>query len=779
MAQKIIFFAYEDGHQDNKDAISKAALDYNKYQGTYKIKKWEDLRVSGNVIGIKIFEQIKNCAKFACDLTYLNHNVLFELGYAIAQKKVLKIFLNPSVADAEKNYSDIKILKTIGYAKFLNGMDISKEFQKSTIEEEALLIEKLMPGYEKIESKHDIFLINIKNKNQAAIDIEDYLTIIEKKFITNNEDEIPYQPLVWYLNAILKSNIVLLHMVGDDKKDYKVTNAEYSLYAGLAYGLGKEVLMIAPSPFRAPIDYSDILIQYSSSDDCINKIEAWLTSRLNKGHESLSIQNKTENKKEEVEVRELNLLKLGIGYGVAEREDFDGSATFVEIEPYIKAGQKHKALVIGRKGTGKTEIFLRLQDNLKNDKNNYNIVIKPDSDELLSNVELSNLYNNDRSKKAFLMTVWQYVIFSKIFNQLYNNSNSLGLTEKELMSINNYHEENEELFSLNFYGMIQYISGKYIDKNIRQDPSLLDKIKKRLAPMTEMINGYFENRKYQRITILADNLDSGWDIKSDLDLQTLMLICLMDYIDILNTQYKNKVLIHSVIFLRKDIYQYILRNVREPDKMAMDIIEIQWDAFPSLLKSVIDKRMLNVLEMSENVEKIWDDYFNFDNMGNPFEKIISQIVKRPRDAIYFISKLFESAVNNNRLYVNNDDFDYALDAYSKFLYNNLIAELKAEFPKIEEILKSLQRVYTGLLSKFEFIPIDNFYKIVHEIINKDETDKFVTVLMEKNYLIAIIKKSNRVITTYSDLVSAEKERIFRFFKKNKILLNMRLIPFTE
>jgi hypothetical protein len=297
--------------------------------------------------------------------------------------------------------------------------------------------------------------------------------------------------------------------------------------------------------------------------------------------------------------------------------------------------------------------------------------------------------------------------------------------------------------------------------------------------MVAIINSYFEKRKYQKITILADNLDSGWEATSDLDMQSLMLISLIDYFDTLNSQYKNKVSIRSIIFLRKDIYQYILRNIRESDKMFMDAIEIQWDSFPALLKNVIDKRMLNVLGIDKNAEEIRKDYFSISSTEHPFDEIRSQIVNRPRDAIYFISKLFESAVNNNRLSVINEDFDYALDAYSKYLYNNLIAELKAEFPMVENILMALQRVYTGLLKQFEFIPIDNFYKIIQTILDKDETEKFINTLMENNYLVAIIKKHNRVITAYSELILAEEEKIFKFFRKNKILLNMRLIPFAE
>jgi hypothetical protein len=777
MAQKTIFFAYEDRHQDNKDAITKATKEYNKHQKSYKIIKWEDLRVSGKIIATEIFEQIKGCEKFACDLTYLNHNVLFELGYAISQKKILKIFLNPSIEGAEKNYSDLKILKGIGYARFFHSKEILKEFRNISVDEKSFLLEKVIPDYEKIKLEHDIFLINIKNKNQAAIDIEEFLDIIEKKIITNNEDEIAYQTLGWYLNSILKSKIILLHMVGSDKTDYKVTNAEYSLYAGLAYGLGKEVLMIAPALFRAPIDYSDILVDYSSSDDCVNKVEIWLNQRFQKLIVSSNNIQAEEVVKEEI--KELNLLKLGIGCGVAEKEDFTSPDIFVEVEAYIKATQKNKAIIVGRKGSGKTEIFLRLKEEFVADKNHYYIIIKPDSDEMLSDVELTNLYSNDRSKKSFLMTVWQYVIYSKIFQQIFVNKERIDLKDKEKTEIENYYKENENIFNNYFYGMILYIARQFDKQNITQDPSLLEKIKQRLSPMINIINSFFGNRKYQKMTILADNLDSGWDSKSDLDIQSLMLISLLEFVDSLNNQFKNKVNIRSIIFLRKDIYNYILRKVREPDKLSMDIIEINWETFPGQLKNVIDKRMLYVLGSNENIEKIWEEYFTLKGNLKPFDKIISLIVKRPRDAIYFISKLFESAASNSRASVSDADFAYALDAYTKFLYNNLIAELKAEFPVIDDVIKALQNIYVGLLSQFTYIPVENFYKIVQPILTKEGTDKIIKALMENNYLIAIVKKNKRVITTYEDFLQALDEKKFKFFRKNKIQLFMRLIPFTE
>jgi hypothetical protein len=284
-------------------------------------------------------------------------------------------------------------------------------------------------------------------------------------------------------------------MVGHDKIDYKVTNAEYSLYAGLAYGLGKEVLIIAPSPFRAPIDYSNILVDYSSSDDCLNKVEVWLNQRFSKLEISLSDKTKSVNNDE---IKELNLLKLGIGDSVAERDGCSSSDTFVETDAYIKATQKRKALIVGRKGSGKTEIFLRLKEEIIADKNHYHIIIKPDSDEMLNDVELTSLYNNPRSKKAFLMTVWQYVICSKIFQQIFINKEKIGLKEDEIVEIEKYHKENEKIFDNNFYGMIFYISKQFGKQNIAQDPSLLEKIKQKLFLMINIITKFFEKKKISK-----------------------------------------------------------------------------------------------------------------------------------------------------------------------------------------------------------------------------------------------------------------------------------------
>lgn len=91
--------------------------------------------------------------------------------------------------------------------------------------------------------------------------------------------------------------------------------------------------------------------------------------------------------------------------------------------------------------------------------------------------------------------------------------------------------------------------------------------------MSELIKLYFINTKYYKIAIIADNLDKSWDIKSDLSIQATMLLSLFEVTGNIEKELKGKNSIHIeskvLLFLRKDIFDYILKEAREPDKLYL------------------------------------------------------------------------------------------------------------------------------------------------------------------------------------------------------------------
>ncbi len=73
------FFAYQSVEKsencDNVDAIHS----FVRHLGSKAIT-WERMRINGKLINKQILEEIDKAEIFACDLTYLNQNVYFELG---------------------------------------------------------------------------------------------------------------------------------------------------------------------------------------------------------------------------------------------------------------------------------------------------------------------------------------------------------------------------------------------------------------------------------------------------------------------------------------------------------------------------------------------------------------------------------------------------------------------------------------------------------------------------------------------------------------------------
>jgi len=766
MQAKTIFFAYEGRHPENADAIKTGIKEFNGHQNSYLAKTWEEMEVSGKIINKCIMDEIDSCLIFACDLTYLNHNVLFELGYAIGRRKNLLIMLNDSVEGAKSRYSAFNILKNVGYEPFNNHKHVQAALQKKD-KVTSVPLNDLVNIDEAEYNTHDIFYIASSIQNQASLYLTDSLKDSGLSIIYDNTSEVEYQTLAWYIRSLMQAGSIVIHLLGRDKIDFYQKNAEASLYAGIGCGLDKKVLLIAPSPFDAPIDYTDILIQYNESSECASKATIWIQHNiLPKTREMIP------RKEALVDDKKINLLKLGIGCGTAEEEKDDLLSYFIEIDAYKKAFERKQSIFVGRKGTGKSAIFIRLESELDEDNNNYNIILRPDSEELLENVEIVGLFKSERAKKTFFYTVWKYLFYSKLFLAIYKKAEHKPglLSAEEEAHFLDFYAKHSKILEHNFFGAVMEIYKVIRGKGVIDDPSILESFYDTvMSELQLLVKSYFVSKRYFTVNILADNLDKTWNANNDLSVQSEMILSLLEVsgkfeVEIIGKKIReNKV--NTIIFLRKDIFDYIKRLAREPDKLTLKSYEIDWVSYPNMLKKMVDKRFEFVLGIeSVKVESVWKDYFALGNK-DPFEVITDIVVLRPRDVIYFISKLFESAVNRDSEKVEKSDFEYAIEAYTRFLHTNLIAEMKAEYPKIEEILASLQRGYGVSIEYSKFIEL-----LVGMDFTTDDIDALLHSLLQKGYLICVNERNKEMISNLDRIKYLFSEKRYIFFRKNKLIL---------
>lgn len=775
MSGKTIFFAYEGRRKGsssaNVDSIEHAVKEYNRYQTEYVAKTWESITYTTH-ISHEVLDAIEDCEVFVCDLTNFNHNVLFELGYAIGRNKKILILLNPDVGDTTIKYRGF-FLKDLTYSKFRNGKEIQSAMQNK------LWSDGVLHKYVQTQSvleKNSLDLLYIKSKlaTQATLDLNDKINFLKQahNFTLTVDDpvETPYQPEAWYFKNIYNSKCTIIHFWDKNNLNAADENAKNSFFAGLSCGFGNKVLLVAPSTFNAPLDYHEILFEYRLPDELVYMVDDWLSKNL--------IHKKLEEEVEIIEKHEEKLFKLSVGGEIAEYEKEGLLKYFFETSSYHSALSKEKTIIVGRKGVGKTAVYIKLLDELSKNKFNYIVNIKPEPNELLEDAQLSTIFDSTSSKKSFFISAWRITILSRLAQTVYEKINSqpehtdIFREEKNLIKFVN---ENISFMDINVLSVLTKINSKKGDPafNLRS-PRILEELYSDYLPkLLIVLKDYFRtiNFKYCKVVLIADNLDKAWETENNLDLQSEMIVSLLEVENKIKTELLDKenkpVQFKTIVFLRKDIFDYILRRVTEPDKLKLLESEINWESYPELLKKVVENRFRYSLSLEPDADPkpIWDEFFDIHGTKEPFDSIKSAVILRPRDVIYFMNQLFDSVINRGGEKVLDSDVKIAVKNYANFFIENLIAETKAEYPQINIILSELQK-YSGDPFEFKiFSKILDIFKF--DKIKKQELTK---VLFDKGYLLGYDDLTGSSFRNLNILQNKLSEKRWLVFPKKAFLI---------
>lgn len=109
----------------------------------------------------------------------------------------------------------------------------------------------------------------------------------------------------------------------------------------------------------------------------------------------------------------------------------------------------------------------------------------------------------------------------------------------------------------------------------------------------------------------------------------------------------------------------------------------------------------------EDINNVWETFFKWNNKEILLtDWLYKSVLPRPRDMIRFIQDAIEIAINREHTEIHEDDLDCALNSYSAFALNQIVAEYKAEEPWIEDFSNSLTGEksilpYTSLITKIK------------------------------------------------------------------------------
>lgn len=244
----------------------------------------------------EICREIEEADIFCADLTGMNANVMFELGYAIAMNRRIWLGLDTTFVDAKSHFEQLRVLTTVGYSRYCNSKELSSGFFKDepyndladTVFEKAIR-PSLGPAL-----GEKILYLKSRHETEASIRISnlvDGLRTGDVKVIIDDPKESTVQSLTWYGVQVYSSSAVVCHLTGPARSGARLLNARYALVCGMAYGMGKRLLMISEGDFLAPIDYRDLLHHYLTAAEAQVHLQNWLNEVEKSRYERVGAQS--------------------------------------------------------------------------------------------------------------------------------------------------------------------------------------------------------------------------------------------------------------------------------------------------------------------------------------------------------------------------------------------------------------------------------------------------------------------------------------------------------
>lgn len=732
-----VFYGYPDQPSDIAESIETAIATIN--QGSVvSVKGWKENKTSGKIIIGEILTEIDAAELFACDLTHLNLNVLFELGYAIGTNKRIWISISDTVDADRRGVRRLEPLIPVGYSAYTNSQQLSSAFYQEQPWEDLEGTLGKVP-YEFVPaSQRGSSLLYLKSPKSTDASIQlsqslDSSKIFRERMI-DDPTEVPHESLEWYIQKVRRSDAVVVHLLSTDNRSSESHNAKCSLVAGIARGLKKPLLMLAHAPFSVPMDFQNILKIHQRATECKNFINVWLDN--NEG----DIVRRREGTAAYSNSRKLSheLAQLTVGEIVAENESESIDDYFLETGAYRQALSGSQTIFVGRKGSGKTANFFATALELGKYPKNHVCIIKPLSYELEGIVSLTESLVSKSERGYLIESLWKFIIYTELSKTLVSEIRARPAyrqTTKGEQDLIDFFDMNQNLlnlpFSLRLEKAIQDLTGidEYStseNQRIHVSESLHDKL---LSKLRSLISSATDGR--ERIAVLIDNLDKSWGEQQDVAILSQMISGLLGVSSRVseelysNSKSKDVARFTLSIFLRSDIFAVIKDLEREPDKISHE--RITWEDL-ELLMRVIDSR-LSYSMGGESPDNIWKGFFVQEIDGIPIRVYIGRaVIPRPRDVIYFVRQAISEAVNRGHSTITSEDIISASVVYSQYAFDALLVEDDPRLGKLETLLYE----FAGSPSTLDQSGLDDY--LDRADIFEDHRLLYMNLLFDTNFL---------------------------------------------
>ena len=219
---------------------------------------WRDLGIPGQIIFRGICKAVRSTQRTIADVTTLNSNVLFEIGFALGLGVPIQPARDRNYIKDELAFDELGMLDTFGYSPFENSEDLAREilsYQPQVVNPQPSPINRELP----------LYLVRSHVQNEGMIKLMSALKKSGLRFRSFDPRETPRLSLHEAMKQVQASLGIIVHLVAPGRDGAVVNNGRCALVAGLAMSQGKRVLMLQEGETKHPIDFRDVVKNYANT----------------------------------------------------------------------------------------------------------------------------------------------------------------------------------------------------------------------------------------------------------------------------------------------------------------------------------------------------------------------------------------------------------------------------------------------------------------------------------------------------------------------------------
>ena len=693
------FFTYASAPHSIPATINAAIESINKSQKATLVS-WESLGIGGKYIIGEVCDTIDDCDFFCADITTINPNVMFELGFAIARDKRIWLIRDDSYVDSKAEFDQLRLLTTVGYRSYTNAEQIIKGFftdnPYSTLED-TIFRESIEPLLAPSKEHESLLYLKSRHDTEASVRVSRVMDGLNPKPILDDPRESSVQPLYWYGQKVLYAPGILAHFLSHQREGSRLTNARYALVSSLAQGFDRPLLMLTEQQeVLAPIDYRDQMRYYTTPVEAAKLTKEWL-QQISEGGVFLSADAKPSHVGAIKLASELRDFHQQLGEYIAENEADHLSDYFVETTAHMDIINGTQTIFVGRKGTGKTANLIQAAYEIGKETTNLVCILKPVGYEIDGLARLFASYKMSDHKGYVIESLWKYMLYTELAlaaaHQIQNVTPWL-LTEPSCSRLLDLLENEAKALAGDFTVRLESVVGK-VAAVPSEGPAeqfhqgISEALHNSLLSRLRSILGEVLSKKHQ-VILLIDNLDKPWTRKADTEHLTHFLLGLLTAAERVGEELRygersrHSTKYNSAIFLRSDIFNRITEAADEPDKISHT--RLTWDDSELLLR-VIEERYVASHGPNSDPADMWHKYFCSEVRGIPTrDYLISRILPRPRDIVYFVKAAVSFAVNRKHDRVEQKDVLDGEMQYSQYAWDSILVENSSIIPGLDKVL---------------------------------------------------------------------------------------------